>query len=241
MTRRNLLLSSALALPAAAQQGQSSKPKVVVVGAHPDDPETGCGGVIAKLGRSGYEVVALYLTRGEAGIRGKSHEESARIRTAEAEAACELMNARPLFAGQVDGATEIGAERYTAFRELLLGEKPDLVFTHWPVDTHRDHRAAALLTLDARLRAERSFELYFYEVMTGEQTQNFAPTDFLDITDTEPLKRRACYAHSSQNPDGFWPVHDAMNRFRGMEAGVKFAEAFVRHSRSSVDAFPHPE
>ena len=58
--------------------------KVLVIGAHPDDPETMCGGTMIKLREMGVEVVSVYFTGGEAGIPGKSHEESRTIRTAEA-------------------------------------------------------------------------------------------------------------------------------------------------------------
>ncbi len=184
---------------------------------------------MARYAELGHEVVSLYLTRGEAGIRGKSHEEAARIRTAEAEQACKVLGARPVFAGQIDGATEVTPEWYGKFRELLLGEKPDLVLVHWPVDTHLDHRAAYMLTYDAWQRAATKFGLYFFEVMSGMQTQNFAATHYVDITSTESKKRESCYAHRSQNPDGFYPIHDQMNRFRGMEGGFRFAEAFVRY------------
>ena len=47
------------------------KLKVLVVGAHPDDPETGCGGTIARHADEGNDVSILYLTRGEAGVAGK--------------------------------------------------------------------------------------------------------------------------------------------------------------------------
>jgi LmbE family N-acetylglucosaminyl deacetylase len=203
---------------------------VVVVGGHPDDPESGCGGTMARYAALGHEVVSLYLTRGETGIRGKSKEETARIRTAEAEQACKILGARPLFAGQINGSTEASPPAYDKFSELLLGEKPDLVFVHWPVDTHVDHRAAYMLTYEAWQRAERKFSLYFFEVMTGSQTQNFTPTDYVDITSTEGKKREACFAHRSQRPEGFYQTHDAMNRFRGMEAQTSFAEAFVRYA-----------
>jgi N-acetylglucosamine malate deacetylase 1 len=247
MTRREILttlggLSAAaaplglplLAQPAAAQQASaagspSRKLKVIAVGGHPDDPETGCGGTMARFSGLGHEVVSIYLTRGEAGIQGKGHEEAARIRTAEAEQACKILGARPVFAGQIDGATEVTPAWYTKFRELLLGENPDLVFVHWPVDTHPDHRAAYMLTYDAWQRSPKKFGLYFFEVMSGSQTQNFWPTDYVDISSTESKKREACYAHRSQQPDGFYTVHDEMNRFRGMEGGVKFAEGFVRY------------
>src|SRR6185503_5996822 len=105
------------------------------------------------------------------------------------------LKARPIFAGQVDGSTELNASRYDAFATLLLGEKPDVVITHWPVDTHRDHRAASLLSYDAWLKAGRcSFALYYLEVMTGSQSQCFRPTHYVDITQTEQRKRDACFA-----------------------------------------------
>jgi LmbE family N-acetylglucosaminyl deacetylase len=221
---------------AASQPAESNTPgrrrKFVVVGGHPDDPESGCGGTMARLADLGHEVVSLYLTRGEAGIAGKSHEEASTIRTAECQEACRILKARPVFAGQVDGATEISPARYDEFRAILAAEKPDAVFTHWPIDTHRDHRAASFLTYDAWLRLRRSFVLLYFEVVSGVQTQQFAPTDYVDIAATEERKRAACFAHKSQNPAGFYEHHDRMNRFRGVESGHKFAEAFIRHVQS---------
>ena len=45
--------------------------KVLVIGGHPDDPETACGGTMAILKDKGYDVVAVYLTRGESGVKGR--------------------------------------------------------------------------------------------------------------------------------------------------------------------------
>ena len=214
--------------PAEQSEG-NHRLKVVVVGAHPDDPETGCGGTIARYAGAGHRVTALYLTRGERGIRGKSLEEAARIRTAEAQAACRILGARPLFAEQIDGDTETGNRRYEDFLKIIQGEDPDLLFTHWPIDRHRDHRAAGTLAFDAWLKMDRKFDLYFYEVYSGIQSQTFSPTHYVDITATESLKKKATYAHSSQNPEGMYRRHDLMNRFRGAEYRCEFAEAFVRH------------
>lgn len=217
---------------------EPSKLKVLVVGAHPDDPETGCGGTIARYADLGHEVVSVYFTRGEAGIHGKSHTESAAIRTAEAENACKILKARPVFAGQIDGSTEINAARYDEFLALMQKENPDICFTHWPIDTHRDHRITSLMVYDAWQRMNRKFSLYYFEVETGMQSQNFHPTDYVDITEFEARKREACFAHDSQHPDEVYKLHDAMNRFRGMEFGCKFAEAFVRHAQSARGGLP---
>jgi N-acetylglucosamine malate deacetylase 1 len=215
--------------------GQTRKSKLVVVGGHPDDPESGCGGTMAAFAGAGAEVVALYLTRGEAGIAGKTAEEAARIRTREAGEACRILGARPVFAGQVDGATEVSQPRYAEFRKLLLAESPDIVLAHWPVDTHRDHRAASMLAYDAWLAGGRKFDFYYFEVMSGSQTQMFAPTTYVDITATEKKKRDACYSHPSQQPAEFYEHHRLMNEFRGVESRVKYAEAFVRHALSPGD------
>jgi LmbE family N-acetylglucosaminyl deacetylase len=234
-----LPLADASAAP--MKEGPSSpgrRLKVLVAGAHPDDPESGCGGTIARYADLGHEVVVIYLTRGEAGISGKSHQEAASIRTAEVQKACQILKARPVFAGQIDGSTEVNPARYAEFRKLIDAERPDVVFTHWPVDTHPDHRATSLLVYDAWLRSGKGFALYCFEVLTGSQTQLFAPNLYVDISGTEGRKRAACYAHVSQQPDEWYPHHDQMNRFRGFEAGTKSAEAFVRHVQDRDIALP---
>ena len=133
---------------AAGPLPKGKRKKILVIGAHPDDPETAAGGTICLLTDAGHEVVCVYLTRGEAGIPGKSHEEAAAIRVKEAEAACAMTGARPLFMDQVDGATEVNLDRYREMREMLEREKPDVVITHWPIDSHRDHAACGMLVLD---------------------------------------------------------------------------------------------
>jgi LmbE family N-acetylglucosaminyl deacetylase len=231
----------------AASQGVAAEPvpaskrlKVLVTGAHPDDPESGCGGTIARYVDAGHDVAILYLTRGEAGIRRKTHDEAAAIRTAEAQKACEILHARPLFAGQIDGATEVSAARYAEYRKLVAAEAPDVIFTQWPIDTHADHRACALLAYDAWQAGGRKAALYYYEVDLGAQTQLFHPTDYVDVTAVEARLHDACFAHASQNPAGdFWTVYTGpMLRFRGMEAGCNLAEAFVRHEQSPGGRLP---
>src|SRR3569623_1395554 len=83
----------------------ADKKKVVCFGGHPDDPESGCGGTLAKLTNMGHEVTIIYLTTGEAGIDGKTHAEAAAIRKQEAINASAVLKCKPVFAGQIDGDT----------------------------------------------------------------------------------------------------------------------------------------
>ncbi|MFI5186199.1 MAG: PIG-L deacetylase family protein [Chitinophagales bacterium] len=220
-----------LAMPAglrASSDKPFTKMRIVCVGGHPDDPESGCGGALAKFSSAGHDVAIIYLTRGEAGIEGKSHDEAAAIRSNEAIAACKILNVKPVFAGQIDGDSIVNNEWVKKMQQLIANEKPDIVFTHWPIDSHKDHQSASLLTIQTWMRSAEKFELYFFEVCAGGQTMTFRATDYVDITEVQEQKRKAVFCHTSQDPDSIYSCgHTSMEDFRGRELGVKAAEAFV--------------
>jgi LmbE family N-acetylglucosaminyl deacetylase len=228
-TALGLSLFSLPSIGAAQPKENDIKKKIVCVGGHPDDPESGCGGTLAKFASAGHDVTIIYLTTGEAGIEGKGHDEAAAIRKQEAINACKILAAKPVFAGQTDGDTIINNEWVNRIKQLVAGEKPDLVFTHWPIDSHKDHQAASLLTMQTWMRTQEKFELYFFEVCAGQQTMGFLPTDYMDISDTQEQKRKAVFCHTSQDPPSIYSCgHAAMEDFRGRELGVRAAEAFVK-------------
>jgi LmbE family N-acetylglucosaminyl deacetylase len=214
---------------------QSKRINVVCVGGHPDDPESGCGGTLALLANQGHAVTVIYLTTGEAGITGKSHSEAASIRKQEALNACKVLNAKAIFAGQTDGQTIVSNEWIEKLSQLIQNENPSIVFTHWPIDSHKDHQAAALLTIQAWFNAQRKYPLYFFEVEYGIQTTVFNPSDYIDITSTREQKRKAVFCHTSQDPAGIYSSgHENMEKFRGMAIGTRAAEAFIRMDSSAT-------
>src|SRR6266481_4836601 len=80
----SLLRAEEMARAEEENVADASRPlRIVCVGAHPDDPESGCGGTLARYASAGHAVTIVYLTRGERGIAGKSFDEAARIRSAE--------------------------------------------------------------------------------------------------------------------------------------------------------------
>lgn len=247
ISRRELLAMSApitaglvtAGLPAIGskkeKENTNERLKLMVVGGHPDDPETACGGIMARYAKNGHEVISVYLTRGERGIKGKTFPEAAVIREEEARKACKIMGARPIFVGQINGYVELNRKRYDEMWQIIEEEDPDIVITHWPIDTHPDHRICSLLVYDSWLRSDKKFALYYLEVMTGAQSQNFNPTDFVDITEVIDLKHKACFQHVSQHIEENYfgsILHGKMEVFRGMEGGFKYAEAFVRQMQS---------
>ena len=220
----------------ASERVKSGKRKIMIIGAHPDDPETGCGGTMIRLAKAGHEVISVYFTRGERGIPGTGLDESARIRTTEAIEACRLLGVRPVFMTQIDGDSEITQERYNEMHKLIEDYKPDIVFAHWPIDSHRDHANCSNLVFDAWIKMDKPFELYYFEVCSGIQTMQFYPTDFVDITSVVELKRKACFCHVSQGPERWYEKeHGRMEEFRGMQSDVEYAEAFVKFQKSSCD------
>jgi N-acetylglucosamine malate deacetylase 1 len=233
ITRRSLLAGATLPLFA---QSPPKPLKIVIAGGHPGDPECGCAGTVARYTSLGHQVVLLYLNRGEGFCGSATLDRCAAIRTAEAQNACRGLNARAAFADQVDGRAIVDPPHYDSFAHILAAEKPDVLFTQWPIDRHRDHRAISLLSLDAWWKAGKPFAFYYYEV--AEDTTMFAPTEYVDISAVEARRHAACYAHASQDPDKWYPKQVEITRRRGAESGFPQAEAFLRHPESTRAFLP---
>jgi LmbE family N-acetylglucosaminyl deacetylase len=217
---------------AEAAKHPAPKLKVIFAGGHPGDPEYGCGGTIARLTELGHEVVLLYMNDG--GWPPNSSE----VRIAEAKKACEILKARPAYVGQINGKAIVDNDHYASYQNLIAMEKPDGLFTHWPIDNHRDHRAISMLSLDAWKQLDKAFPLYYYEVSSGEDTLQFSPNQYVDIERYESIKRAACYAHATQTPDRYYELQDGVAKFRGIESGYKRAEAFLIQLESPRNIFP---
>ncbi|HEX4770699.1 MAG TPA: PIG-L family deacetylase [Bryobacteraceae bacterium] len=238
LSRRTILQLAAATGIAAGHQQPSARLKIVVTGGHPGDPECGCAGTIARYTDLGHDVVLLYMNRGEGYCHGADPSQCGVIRTEEARKACQVLKARPAFAGQIDGQSIVDNAHYQSFRQLLDSEKPDAVFAQWPIDEHPDHRALSLLVLDAWIKSGKKFALYYYEV--ADDTMMFSPMEYVDISapEVEARRRAACYAHASQLPEKWYPHQTELTRFRGIQSGHSQAEGFLRHWESKTVLLP---
>jgi LmbE family N-acetylglucosaminyl deacetylase len=243
LSRRKFVAGAATVCSAAFSQVELSakKLKIVVTGGHPGDPEYGCGGTIARYTDEGHKVTLLYLNRGQKGCGHQTAEACGGMRVSEAQRACQILKAEPKFFDQMDGEAIVSSAAYDAFRQLLASENPDVVFTQWPIDNHRDHRAISNLVYDAWLHMGKRFGLYYYEVSDGEDTMMFSPADYVDFSRTESRKRAACFAHASQSPERYYSLQSQITRTRGLESGYPQAEGFIRHVQSRGDLLPSPK
>jgi bacillithiol biosynthesis deacetylase BshB1 len=118
---------------------------ILVIAAHPDDAELGCGGTIAKQVDRGFKVGIVDLTRGELGTRGTPE-----IRAKEAARAAEILrlSVRENL-GLPDGFFQNDAENQLKVIQVIRKYQPDIVLANAVEDRHPDHGRAAMLVNDA--------------------------------------------------------------------------------------------
>lgn len=222
---------------------------VLVVAAHPDDIESWCAGTVAALVRQGWRARYVLCTSGEKGSADPLEPPAAvaRLREAEQRAAARLVGAEePLFLRLPDGGLEDDSHLRGLLVRAIRSERPDLLITHdavqpWPPYTsHRDHRIAGRVALDAAYPYARD-ALHFPEHMRDESLRPHAvpevwlfcsdqPDHYVDIAATLDAKIAARLAHASQTSDPAALAKGWRQRAEetGHRGGLALAEAFKR-------------
>ena len=193
---------------------------ILAIGAHPDDIEYGCGGMLAKYAKKGHEV---YLFVASDGARGGDAEERRR----EQEDSARVLGVRDVFwGGYLDTEVPLSRELIVQLEAVIRKIGPRMIFVNSPDDTHQDHRHLAQCASSATRYVPNYL---FYEVPS---TQNFAPNCSTDIADVLDTKLACLEAHHSQmaktNIEDLTILELARScaTFRGIQARVKYAEAF---------------
>jgi len=170
--------------------------KVLVVLAHPDDPEYFCGGSVARWAAEGSDVAFCLVTSGDKGADTADVDapELARRREEEQRAAAKVLGVRTVvFLGRPDGMLEPDLDLRRDIVRAIRRFRPDTVITCDPTTlfshdkgiNHPDHRAVGLATLDAVYPAAGS--ALFFPDLLGE---GLAPHKVLRV-----------YLAGSQSPD----------------------------------------
>ena len=210
---------------------------LVAFGAHPDDIEFGCGGVIASEARAGRQVHLIVCSRGEAGTHGTPKQ-----RTAEAKKAAKILGATIEFI-ELDGDAhlEIRAAHAIKLAGILRRLRPGIVLAPSTVENqHPDHAKLGRLVRDAarlarygglkELRRSPSHtidQLYFYAVSPDTEPRDISPMLF-DISAPEILSAwtAAMSAHASQvNARNYIELQLTRARLLGARAGIGHAMA----------------
>jgi LmbE family N-acetylglucosaminyl deacetylase len=138
-----------LSVQAQSDQAQSDrKLSVVIIGAHPDDPDK-IGGCAAQWKLAGYTVTMVSFTNGDAGHQSIKAEELAKIRREEARRAGEVIGIKYITLDNHDGQLMPTYENRLQMIKVIREYKADLVIFPRPYDYHPDHRYTGTLVLDA--------------------------------------------------------------------------------------------
>lgn len=193
---------------------------VLALGAHPDDIEYGCGGMLTKYAEKGHDVFLWIASDGSLGGEGA-------VRRQEQSDSALIIGAREVFWGDYrDTEVPLTRELIGRIETVIKQIQPRMIFVHYPDDTHQDHRNLAQGTMSAT-RYVPNF--LFYE---GPTTQNFSPNCFTDVEKVLDKKLASLEAHRSQvaktNIEDLTILELAVSsaNFRGIQARVKYAEAF---------------
>ena len=204
--------------------------RVVFVGAHVDDYIV-CAGTIARYTNSGHQALLYSFTPGDsrsmADMNGLALEQLAANRREDALKGAKILGAELRFLDQHNQNMQVNPEVYIAFNKLLAAEKPDVLFGMWPLEFHPDHRAVANISYNAWLQSGLVFRYFFCETPGGGEmtAQQFVPSRYVDV-ESVMQQKRAAHAANRYIKKGI-PDADLLARFRGMEYGCQYAEAFV--------------
>lgn len=182
---------------------------LLVLAAHPDDAELGCGGTIAKHVSEGYKVGIVDFTRGELGTRGTAEtrfEEAAEAARIQGVAVRDNLSFR-------DGFFVNDEAHQLKVIQVIRKYMPRIVLANAITDRHTDHGKAATLAADACFLAGlakihtldengneqkpwRPSAVYHYI-----QSQLIQPDIIVDVTEFWDIKMRAIRAFKTQFHD----------------------------------------
>ena len=193
---------------AAAEAEEGGGLRLLVIGAHPDDPDKS-GGTMARYVALGHTVKFVSLTNGDAGHQSLGGGPLALIRTEEARCAGEAIDSEYITLDNHDGelmpTLEMRRQVITVIREF----EPDMVFTPRVDDYHPDHRAAAELVRDAAYMVTvpnvvpKTPHLLKNPIFVNVEDRFTRPSPFdpvlvVDISDVMEKKVDMYHCHTSQ-------------------------------------------
>jgi N-acetylglucosamine malate deacetylase 1 len=230
-----------------------SKPRpepgpLVAFGAHPDDVEFGCGGVIALETRAGRPAHVVVCSRGESGSHGTPEQ-----RAQECQDAARLLGAS-LEVIELDGDAHLDIKAAHAIRlaGVIRRLRPAVVLAPTFVENqHPDHSRLGRLVRDAariaryggvaelrELAPHAIGQLFYYAMAPGAEPPDVTPV-LVDVSAPEVLSAwtAAMEAHASQvKARAYVEMQRTRARVNGLRAGIGHAIALYPNDPPVVDS-----
>ncbi len=216
--------------------------RILVVGAHPDDPECMAGGCAALWTAAGHVVKFLTMTNGDAGHHEMGGGPLALRRRTEALAAARVLKIEYEISDCHDGELMPTLENRRELIRRIRAFHPDLVLTHPPDDYHPDHRYTSLLVQDSAMSvtvpnicpltpALRANPIFGYILGTRGVSRAFRPDVLVDIGSVLTQKLAMIECHKSQFLEWIPYLEGAMDQVPERPAARR---AFVAKHRKAV-------
>jgi len=194
--------------------------KLLVLGAHADDIEIGCGGTILRLTREIPGLSVKYVVfSGSAQRHAEAQSAADQLLRQANEKSVSLYTFR-------DAYFSHDASLKDRFESLKQEFQPDLILTHAQSDAHQDHRTINELTWNTW----RNHLILEYEIPKWDgdiHRQNF----YIRLDDADTLKKvdilLKCYPSQSSKHWFDAETFRGLMRLRGLESNTRYAEAFV--------------
>ncbi|UCC44071.1 MAG: PIG-L family deacetylase [Candidatus Zixiibacteriota bacterium] len=203
---------------------------VLVVTAHHDDLELGCGGTVARLLDEKHQVISLVMTHsGYRSADGKSVRTSD-VAAVEAQSASRTLGYESVCHDEDTFDMPVSDSNICKILDAIQEYKIDTIFTHWHGDTHPPHRRTNTMVMQACRKVPRvlGFAVNWY---TGEQS--FSPRLFVSIDDSQwerKIKALQCYESEYQRAGARWVEYlNNQTLNYGTTIGVKRAEGFMAY------------
>ncbi len=192
-----------------SSQATTESLRILIVGAHPDDPDYVAGGTAALYARHGHTVKMVSLTNGDAGHHEEGGAPLAWRRRKEAAAAGAKLGVEYITLDIHDGALLPSLENRDTVIALIRDFQPDLITVHRPNDYHPDHRYASLLVQDASYMVTvpnvvshvphlRTMPVIVHTWDHFQKPYPFQPDVVVAIDETVEQKVDALHCHTSQ-------------------------------------------
>ena len=191
---------------------------ILAIGAHPDDIELGCFGVLTQHHKKKDKIFGLVLTNGELA-------DDPKMRIQESKKSAKLINMKLIFASFPDGNLQENSKLVTFIDDVIKKFKINIMYTHSIYDKHQDHIATAKASISSSRNID---EAYSYE--TPSVLAPFNPQLYVDVTDVFRTKLTALRNHQSQKNKKFMrdSAIKGIAQFRGYQCGLhgKLCEGF---------------
>lgn len=202
------------------------KKKFLILTAHPDDLEIGCGGLVAKVVANGGSVTNLILVKPSAEHNPSRNEQ---IVKNELEKSKKVLQFKTIIYDTPlhdNGRPDLQiTNNLVSFAESCIGDH-DILITHWKEDYHQDHRVCFAV---AHSIARKNFEQFWCmdEPPYNLHYKNFNCNQYIDITNFADKKRKALESYASYFKDNDIEAILNYNKYRGSFLGDdKLAETF---------------